>query len=765
MQSIAVDRLGNLYLSDTDHHRVRKVSPAGVITTAAGTGLPGYSGDGGAATKAQLNTPYGIALDASGNLYIADLGNNRIRRVWPDGVITTLLPDSVLATPRNVALDAAGNLYFSEFDGHRVRRVSPAGQVTTIAGNGRAGFSGDGGPPEQAQLSFPAGIAIDRGGALLIADAGNNRVRRIFSNGTINTILGGTSGTALSTPVTVTSDAQGNIYTGDASPVVRAFSINGRWSDAVGGAVAGFSGDNGPAIRAQLTSVRDLTVDASGNLYIADGVRVRRVDRLGIISTVAGDGFLHAIGDGGPAQEAVLSAPSSLALDYTGGLIIADTGTERVRQVRNGRIETLATLSAPMGVAVDTAGAIYIADTAANAIRALGQDRKLRLITSAVRLPRGVCLSRSGVLYVVDTGNGRVLRVGASTAIVASQLNAPEACALDSFGNLFVAETGAHRVRRMSPAGEWATVAGTGAPGSDGDEGPAVAARISFPRGVAADDGGNVYVSDSGGNRIRLVTPDAVIHTIAGTGAAGFGGDDGDALVARINAPAGLQLDGAGAIYFADTGNDRIRRLTPYVPPAELAAPVSVANAFSGVAGAIAPGELVMLSGSGFGSLTDDVRFGSLTAAVLEAEAGRLVVLAPEELAGAVTAKSEVRVAGKVMGTADVAVADAAPGVLPLLINDDGSLNTELRRASAGKSLTLLATGQGKLISGRPALPVSVTIAGVLCEVIRAEAAGASGGMMLVVVRVAGGFVPSGEVPLVLKVGGASAPPVAVWLE
>ncbi len=197
IQGVAVDRSGNLYLSDTDHHRVRKVTPGGVITTVAGTGEAGYFGDGGPAKQAQLNAPYGLAVDGAGNLYIADLGNNRIRRVWPDGVITTLIPNTTLATPRNLVLDSAGNLYFSEFDGHRIRRVAPDGSVTTVVGTGRPGFSGDGGPPEQAQLAFPAGIAIDRGGALLIVDAGNNRVRRIFANGTINTILGGSSGTAL----------------------------------------------------------------------------------------------------------------------------------------------------------------------------------------------------------------------------------------------------------------------------------------------------------------------------------------------------------------------------------------------------------------------------------------------------------------------------------------------------------------------------------------------------------------------------------------
>ena len=773
IQGIAVDRLGNLYLSEPDRHRVRKVSPTGIITTVAGTGLAGYSGDGGPAAQAQLNLPYGLAVDGVGNLYIADLGNNRIRRIWPDGVISTLIPGTPLATPRNLVVDAAGNLYISEFDGHRVRRVSPDGLVTTAAGTGHAGFSGDGGPPGRAQLAYPAGIAIDRGGALLIADSGNNRVRRIFSNGTINTILGGSSGTALATPVALATDALGNIYTGDAAPVVRAYSVNGRWSDTAGIAVPGYSGDGGPAMRAMLTAVCDLAVDAGSNLYIADDQRVRRVDLSGMITTVAGDGYLHAIGDGGAAQDATLARPSAVALDPAGNLTIADTGTGRVRQVASGTITTLAGtgtaspagLNQPMGVAADAAGTVYVADTGNGLIRAIGSDRTLRNLTVAVRSPRGVCLSRSGVLHVVDTGNGRVLRVGAATEIIATQLNAPEACALDSSGNLYIAETGAHRVRRLSPGGEWSTIAGTGSPGSDGDEGAATAARLSFPRGIAVDDGGNLWVSDTGGNRIRQVTPDGLIHTIAGTGEAGFAGDGEAALSARLNGPAGLFLDGSGAIYVADSLNDRIRRLVPDAMAAPLTAPVSVVNALSGVGGNVAPGERVVVSGMGFApEVAVEVWFGSLPAVVLATDPGQLTVQVPEELAGLEQVRLEVRSAGRVVGVADLGVTDAAPGVFPMALNQDGSLNNVLNPAPWGATLTLLATGQGRLADARPVLPVAVTIAGATAEVLRAEAAAGATGLILLVVRVPGGFVASGQVPLVLTVGSAKAQPVWVWL-
>src|SRR5436305_4710193 len=245
IQGIALDRWGNLYVADTDGQRVRKVNPAGIVTAIAGTGVPGFSGDGGPASAAQLNLPYGLAVDLAGNLYIADLGNQRIRRVSPDGTISTVAgngrkasgPDgghaveTSLLTPRNVALDSAGYLYISEFEGHRVRRVAPDGKISTMAGTGVAGFRGDGGPAANAQLGFPAGLAIDRSGALLVADSQNHRIRRIVPGGPISTGLGGTASTTLLMPLSVAVDLSGTIYVSDSTNIVRAYTAAGVWPD------------------------------------------------------------------------------------------------------------------------------------------------------------------------------------------------------------------------------------------------------------------------------------------------------------------------------------------------------------------------------------------------------------------------------------------------------------------------------------------------------------------------------------------------------
>ena len=348
VQGIAMDRFGNLYLSDTDNHRVRRVSASGIITTFAGTGVAGFSGDGGPATTAQLNLPYGLAVDYNGNLYIADLGNQRVRRVAADGTITTVAGDgrkaaspdggaaalASLLTPRNLAVDDAGTLYIAEFEGHRVRRIAADGKISTVAGTGQSGFRGDGSAAASALLSYPAGLALDRSGALYIADSGNNRIRKIYATGAIGTVLGGSSSTAMSGPIAVAVDSAGTIYAADSSFVVRAFTVAGKWLDFAGTGAPGFTGDSGLAIKATIAAAHELMASPySTGVFIADGIRVRSVDLSGFIHTFAGDGYVHSVGDGLPATAANLNQPTAVALDPAGNLYIADPGTQRVRQV------------------------------------------------------------------------------------------------------------------------------------------------------------------------------------------------------------------------------------------------------------------------------------------------------------------------------------------------------------------------------------------------------------------------------------------------
>jgi sugar lactone lactonase YvrE len=220
-EGVATDAAGNVFISDANDHRVRKIAADGTISTIAGVGFPGFSGDGGPASAARLNTPYGVAVDGAGNVFIADLGNNRVRQVSPDGTITTVPGTENLLAPRNVALHAAGTLYISEFGGHRVRRLRSDGVLESIAGNGIPGFAGDGGAARTAQLAYPAGIAFDTAGNLYVADSSNHRVRKIV-NGLITTVLGtGDPGAdfpnQLNLPTSIAIDSTGNLYVADSA--------------------------------------------------------------------------------------------------------------------------------------------------------------------------------------------------------------------------------------------------------------------------------------------------------------------------------------------------------------------------------------------------------------------------------------------------------------------------------------------------------------------------------------------------------------------
>jgi uncharacterized protein (TIGR03437 family) len=865
IQGITADRWGNLYLSDTDHHRIRKIDATGTITTVAGTGTAGFSGDGGPAISAQLNLPYGIAVDLAGNLYIADLNNNRVRRVTPDGTIDTYAgtggqgstgdggpaTSAQMLTPRNLAVDSAGNLYISEFGGHRVRRVTPAGRISTVAGTGVAGYRGDGGAATAAQLAFPAGLALDRQGTLYIADTQNQCIRKLLPTGQISTILGGDTSYSLVTPVAVAVDLAGDIFVADSTTVVEEYSAAGAWTMAAGTNDAGFSGDGGPAAAAQLARPRDLAVDLGGNLYIADRDRVRRVDAKGVIHTVAGDDYQHVIGDGASATAAELYLPSGMALDHAGNLYIADTGASRVRQVSPAGIISTAAgtgvaspggeaapaaatpLLTPTGVAVDQFGNLLIVETDAHRIREITADGRIRTIVGTgeagmspetlpptetqLHGPRGLCLDSAGNLFVVDTLNHRVLQVPPEGTVVTAagngaageggdggaarlaQLNQPSACAVDTAGDLYIADTYNHRIRKVDTMGMISTVAGAGVAGSGGDEGPATAAGLDAPRGVAADDNGNIYIADTGNHSVRQVTPDGVIHTIGGTGAAGFAGDDGPALSALLDSPGAILLDGAGDLYFADTNNNRIRRLVPDgVVTATVAAPpapLSVVNAATLAAGPVAPGEAVAIFGSGMGpqagagALLDpngllanqlagaEVRFDGVPAPLYYAQANQINAQVPYSVAANTSTHVEVFYQGVSVNRADVSVAGAAPGIFATAVNQDGSYNSAANPAPRGTFLTIYATGEGlgncPNVSGQPAaapypqprLPVTVTVGGVAAQVAWEGSAPGLVGLLQVNLRVPGGYVPSGAVPVELTVGTAVSPDMTVWVQ
>ena len=362
-EGLAADRDGNLYIADAQSHRVRQITPAGVISTFAGTGAAGFSGDGGPASEARLSSPYGLAVDPVGNLYIADLGNRRVRRVARDGRISTIAAEVPFRAPRNVAADLAGNLYVSDFESGSVYRISTTGTTSVVA-----------------LLKFPAGLAVDRNGSLYVGETGTHSVRKLV-NGAVQSIA------TVQTPTGLAFDTLGTLYvadasgggifriplTGTAAPLVIAardvaagtggvlYSTDGRLvrrivstgNTVIAGRGDTAHGDYGPATEARLNHPAGLALDGAGNLYIADrdNHRIRRVDTQGIITTFAGSGISGDSGDGGLAGAASLNQPAAISFDEAGFLYIADQGNARIRVVSpSGIISAAASMPRPADI-------------------------------------------------------------------------------------------------------------------------------------------------------------------------------------------------------------------------------------------------------------------------------------------------------------------------------------------------------------------------------------------------------------------------------
>jgi uncharacterized protein (TIGR03437 family) len=560
-------------------------------------------------------------------------------------------------------------------------------RIATVAGSGTPGFSGDNGPAVSARLYNPNAVAVDSAGNLYICDSGNARVRKV-SNGVITTVAG-----------------------------------NGT---------PGFSGDNGPAASAQLNAPSGIAVDSAGNLYIADynNQRVRKVSN-GVIATAAGTGVPGYSGDNGPAASAELNYPNAVAVDSAGNLYISDSVNYRIREVSGGTITTV-------------------------------------------------------------VGSGTLGSTGDGGPPTAADLSYPFGVAVDSAGNLYISDSGNERVREVS-GGVINTIAGNGTPGFSGDGGPAASAQLADPEGVAVDSAGNVFISDFGNNRIRKVSG-GVITTLAGNGAYGFSGDNGPPANAELDIPEGIAVDSGGNVYIADFGNNRIRELL--VSPLSIAA---VANAASNLPGPISPGEIVVLYGSGIGPAqlvkaapggngyygaqlaNASVLFNGIAAPMIYTWATQAAAIVPYEITGT-SAQVTVTYQGQTSAAISVPIASSAPGVFTLgstgfgqaaAINQDGiTVNTAATPASVGDIIALYATGEGQTtpagVDGKPAsypypypnLTVTATVGGQNAAIQYAGGApGLVAGLMQVNVKIPAGIATGNAVPVVLRVGNVSSPP------
>ena len=542
---VTTDSEGNIYIPDTENHRIRKVDTEGIITTFAGTGEEGYGGDGGPATEAKLDWPTGVAADDDGNVYIADRNNERVRKVDSEGIITT------------------------------------------FAGTGEWGYDSDedGGPAAEALLNWPTGLALDADGNFLyIADEYNNRIRQVdIASGIINTVAG-----------------------------MRRLRVEQGEEEEENPAV----GDDGPATNALLHRPTGVAVDGEGNLYIADRLhhRVRKVDTEGMITTIAGMADEGFSGDGGPATSAQLDQPSGVAVDGDGYIFIADRGNNRIRQISpDGVITTIlgtgdggdesdgeAPLAAPRGLAVGLDGDVYVADTGNHQIALIDDAGVVSRVAGIEGLsdggsatqarllePTGVAIDADGNLYITDTGNRRVRKVDTNGIITTfagsgqkghegdggpaleAAFDCPGGIAIDAEGNVYVADQCNNRVRKVDASGIITTFAGTGVQGPAvyqtplGDDGPATSARLVWPTALDFDSEGNLYITDPGNHRVRKVDTSGTITSVAGTGERSFSGDDGPAAEAQLSTPFGIAIEADGTIYIADFvyPRNRVRKI------------------------------------------------------------------------------------------------------------------------------------------------------------------------------------------------------------
>ena len=685
---LGFDSAGNIYLTEFGGCRVRKVTiSTGYISTVAGTGTCGNTADGGQAASSAVNLPnHRVAFDSAGNFYFAEQGNHKVRKVnILTGVMTTVAGngtagstgDGGLATsaklngPADVFIDSSNNIYVADGGNNKIRKVTAStGYISTVVGNGTAGSTGDGGAPLSAELSNPQGVTLDSAGNIYIGDAGNNKIREVTkSTGYISTVAGngtagysGDGGAAINAEINgyfeVSIDSSGNIYIGDwYNNRVRMVNIGtGIITTIAGNGTSGYSGNGGPATSAQLNSPNGSAFDSSGNLYIAEGFAgvVQKIllnpafptTTLGSSSaaqnfflqtttaeTIATNGITAQQSQGGkqefsvgsvsgctlngstsnpigtvctvpitfsPAYPGLRTVPltavtgsGKITFGLTGvgtgplaalapGVISTVAGNGTAGGAGNNGPATSAQLNNPLKVAVDSAGNIYI-------VNSNGQD--VQKVTAS-----------SSTISIV-AGNGTSGYSGDGGAATSAQLKSPWGLGIDSAGNIYIADSANCRIRKVTVGtNKIATVAGTGTCSYSGDGGLATSAGIMAPTSdIAFDSYGNWYFGENGDHRVRKVNiSTGIITTMAGNGISGYSGDGSAAINAEINNPSGVALDGSGNIYISDWVTAVVRKVTVSTGIISTVAGTGTVG-FSGDGGPAIDAEL-----SAIGSLTVD---------------------------------------------------------------------------------------------------------------------------------------------------------------
>ncbi len=647
---VAVDTQGYVYVADTQNHTIRRITPAGVVTTFAGK-----AGESGAAngtgSAARFNLPTDVAVDSTGTVYVADSTNHLIRKITAADEVSTLagsvaapgVADGAGTTarfnyPSGLAVTPAGDIIIADSFNHTIRRITPNGTVTTVAG--LAGQSGsDDGTGTAARFNHPMGVAVDAAGNLFVADSSNVIIRRITPAGVVTTFAGSTgkvgtvdgvgSAARFHPPSDVAVGPDGQVLVADLfNCAVRRITPDGTVTTLAGKAGGPIGWADGTGAAAQFGYLTGITVDRNGNAYAVDlwHNSVRKITPAGIVTTLAGNGDSIGSADG-PADKARFYYPSGVAVDNAGTVYVVDRFNYTIRRISTaGTVSTLAgkagesayvdgTGSAarffvPQSVAVDSAGNVYVSEPRNHTIRKITPAGVVSTVAGAIDLdgsadgtgaaarfsfPYGLAIDGADNLYVADRNNCMIRKItpaGSVTTLAgspnihgfadgtgaAAHFSGPEGVAVDKAGNVYVADYYNCTIRKITPAGVVTTLAGL--PKTPGfTDGTGNAARFNYPSSVAVDDDGNVYVVDTSNHTFRRITPAGVVTTLAGTAQTDGSSNDGLGNAVRFFQPTSVAMTRTGFAYVADTQNHTIRQGQLAGPPVATSQPKNQAVA------------------------------------------------------------------------------------------------------------------------------------------------------------------------------------------